>query len=127
MTDQVPEAAGQLAARLADAFEQDHGLAEQLTAAQHRLQAANDRLSRGFIPTRSGCSMTTPPGAGSVRAQARSLDSWSTRCAQVSRRLRSRRRCCPRCRRPIGRFTARSQSTSRSPRTAGISRRRSAS
>ena len=54
MTDQVPQAAGQLAARLADAFEQDRGLAEQLTAAQHRLQAANDRLWSGLHPDALG-------------------------------------------------------------------------
>jgi hypothetical protein len=50
MTDQVPEAAQRLAGELADAFEQDRGLAEQLTAAQHRVQAANDRLWSGLHP-----------------------------------------------------------------------------
>jgi hypothetical protein len=40
MTDRVPETAGRLAAELADAFETDRGLAERLTGAQHRLQAA---------------------------------------------------------------------------------------
>jgi hypothetical protein len=50
MIDQVPEAAQRLAAELADAFEQDRGLAEQLTAAQHRLQAANGRLWSGVHP-----------------------------------------------------------------------------
>jgi hypothetical protein len=50
MTDQVPEAAQRLAGELADAFEQDRGLAEQLTGAQHRVQAANDRLWSGLHP-----------------------------------------------------------------------------
>jgi hypothetical protein len=50
MTHQVPETAQRLAGELADAFEQDGGLAEQLTAAQHRLQAANDRLWSGLHP-----------------------------------------------------------------------------
>jgi hypothetical protein len=50
MTDQVPETARQLAGELADAFESDRGLAEQLTGAQHRLQAANDRLWSGVHP-----------------------------------------------------------------------------
>jgi hypothetical protein len=54
MTDQVPDAARQLAGELADAFEQDHGLAEQLTAAQHRLQAVNDRLWSGLHPDALG-------------------------------------------------------------------------
>jgi hypothetical protein len=50
MTDQVPETARQLAAELADAFESDRALAEQLTGAQHRVQAANDRLWSGLHP-----------------------------------------------------------------------------
>ncbi len=50
MTEQVPEAARQLAGRLAEAFERDRGLAEQLADAQHRLQAANDRLWSGLHP-----------------------------------------------------------------------------
>jgi hypothetical protein len=54
MTHQVPETARQLAAELADAFESDRGLAEQLTAAQHRLQAANDRLWSGLHPDALG-------------------------------------------------------------------------
>ncbi|MGI8412467.1 MAG: hypothetical protein ACR2QA_08235 [Solirubrobacteraceae bacterium] len=40
----MPEAARQLAGRLADAFEQDRGLAEQQNACQDRLRAANGRL-----------------------------------------------------------------------------------
>jgi hypothetical protein len=54
MTDQAPEAAQRLAGELADAFETDRGLAEQLTAAQHRLQAANDRLWSGLHPDALG-------------------------------------------------------------------------
>ena len=54
MTADVPEAAQQLASELADAFETDRGLAEQLTAAQHRLQAANDRLWSGLHPDALG-------------------------------------------------------------------------
>jgi hypothetical protein len=54
MTDQVPDAARQLAGELADAFETDHGLAEQLTGAQHRLQAANSRLWSGVHPDALG-------------------------------------------------------------------------
>ncbi len=50
----VPEAAGQLAAELADAFEQDRALAEQLTARQHRLQAANSELWSGPHPDALG-------------------------------------------------------------------------
>jgi hypothetical protein len=54
MTDQVPETARRLAGELADAFESDRGLAEQLTGAQHRLQAANDRLWSGLHPDALG-------------------------------------------------------------------------
>ncbi len=54
MTDQVPEVAQRLAGELADAFEADRGLAEQLTAAQHRLQAANGRLWSGLHPDALG-------------------------------------------------------------------------
>jgi hypothetical protein len=54
MTDQVPETARQLAGELADAFESDRALAEQLTGAQHRLQAANDRLWSGLHPDALG-------------------------------------------------------------------------
>ncbi len=54
MTDQVPEAARQLAGELVDAFEQDRALAERLTAAQHRLQAANGRLWSGLHPDALG-------------------------------------------------------------------------
>ncbi len=54
MTDQVPDAARQLAAELADVFETDRGLAEQQNSAQHRLQAANDRLWSGLHPDALG-------------------------------------------------------------------------
>ncbi len=54
MTAQVPEVAQRLASELADAFETDRGLAEQLTAAQHRLQAANGRLWSGLHPDALG-------------------------------------------------------------------------
>jgi hypothetical protein len=54
MTDRVPETAGRVAAELADAFETDRGLAERLTGAQHRLQAANDRLWSGLHPDALG-------------------------------------------------------------------------
>ncbi len=54
MTNQVPDAARRLAAELGDAFEQDRGLAERLTAAQHRLQAANGRLWSGLHPDALG-------------------------------------------------------------------------
>jgi hypothetical protein len=50
----VPDMARQLAGELADAFEQDRGLAEQLNAAQQRLRAANDRLWSGVHPDALG-------------------------------------------------------------------------
>jgi hypothetical protein len=50
----VPDTARQLAGELVDAFESDRQLAEQLTAAQHRLQAANDRLWSGLHPDALG-------------------------------------------------------------------------
>ena len=55
----VPEVVRELAGRLADAFETDRGLAEQQNDYQDRLRSANGQLWSGFIPTRSGCSMTT--------------------------------------------------------------------
>jgi len=71
MTDVVPEAARQLAGRLADAFEQDRTLAEQLNDCQDRLRAGNGQLwCQGFIPTRSGCCMTIRRRSGCMRAQA---------------------------------------------------------
>jgi len=70
MTDQVPEAARQLAGRLADAFEQDRTLAEQLNDCQDRLRAATVSCGQGFIPTRSGCCMTIRRRSGCMRAQA---------------------------------------------------------
>lgn len=54
MTDQVPEAAGQLAGRLVDAFETDRGLAEQQNACQDRLRAANGQLWTGLHPNALG-------------------------------------------------------------------------
>ncbi len=69
MTADVSEAAQQLVGELADAFEQDRGLAEQLTAAQHRLQAANDRLWSGLHPDALGLvydGATVGPGASAV-------------------------------------------------------------
>jgi len=69
MTADVPEAAQQLAGELADAFAQDRGLVEQLTAAQHRLQAANDRLWSGLHPDALGLvydGATVGPGASAV-------------------------------------------------------------
>ncbi|MDQ2896826.1 MAG: hypothetical protein M3Y09_14455, partial [Actinomycetota bacterium] len=54
MTAQVPEVAQRLAGELADAFEADRGLTEQLTAVQHRLQAANGRLWSGLHPDALG-------------------------------------------------------------------------
>ncbi len=69
MTADVPGAAQQLAGELADAFETDRGLAEQLTAAQHRLQAANDRLWSGLHPDALGLvydGAPVSPGASAV-------------------------------------------------------------
>ena len=54
MTAEVPEAARQLAGRLADAFEQDRGLAEQLSDCQDRLRAANGQLWSGLHPDALG-------------------------------------------------------------------------
>jgi hypothetical protein len=54
MIADVPEAAQRLAGELADAFEQDRGLAERLNICQHRLQAANDRLWSGLHPDALG-------------------------------------------------------------------------
>ena len=53
MTTEVPEAARRLAGELADAFETDRGLAEQLNACQHRLRVASSdsqtRMVLGLI------------------------------------------------------------------------------
>ncbi len=54
MTDQAPEAAGQLAARLAEAFETDRGLAEQQNDCQDRLRAGNGQLWSGLHPDALG-------------------------------------------------------------------------
>lgn len=71
MTDRVPEAARQLAARLADAFEQDRGLAEQLRVAQHRLQAANSRLWSGLHPDALGLIYDDTAAAGTGEGSSR--------------------------------------------------------
>jgi len=63
MTADVPEAARRLAGELADAFEQDRALAERLNDAQHRLQAANDRVWSGLHPDALGL---VYDGAGAV-------------------------------------------------------------
>jgi hypothetical protein len=74
MPDQVPDAARQLAGELADAFESDRGLAEQLTAAQRRLQAANDRLWSGVHPDALGLVYNGAGGVGQgVSAVAESV------------------------------------------------------
>jgi hypothetical protein len=64
MTAQVSEAARQLAARLADAFEQDRALAEQLNDCQDRLRAGNDRLWSGLHPDALGRVYDDTAGGG---------------------------------------------------------------
>ncbi len=64
MTDQVPEAARQLAARFADAFETDRALAEQLNDCQDRLRAGNDRLWSGLHPDALGRVYDDTAGGG---------------------------------------------------------------
>ncbi len=64
MTDVVPEAAGELAGRLADAFEQDRGLAEQQNACQDRLRAANGLLWSGLYPDALGLIYDDTAAAG---------------------------------------------------------------
>ncbi|MGI8902192.1 MAG: hypothetical protein ACR2IP_00665 [Solirubrobacteraceae bacterium] len=54
MAAEVPDAARQMAGRLAEAFERDRGLAEQLNDCQDRLQAANDQLWSGLHPDALG-------------------------------------------------------------------------
>jgi len=54
MTDQVLEAARQLASRLADAIETDRGLAEQQNDCQDRLRAGNGQLWSGLHPDALG-------------------------------------------------------------------------
>jgi hypothetical protein len=68
--------ARQLAAELADAFETDRQLAEQLTGAQHRLQAANDRLWSGLHPDALGLVYddTAVVGQGSSQVAEEILD-----------------------------------------------------
>jgi hypothetical protein len=50
----VPDAARRLAGELAEAFAQDQALAVRQAEAQHRLQAANDRLWSGLHPDALG-------------------------------------------------------------------------
>jgi hypothetical protein len=54
MTDQVPDAARELAGRLVDAFETDRALAERLIGCQDRLRAANGQLWSGLHPDALG-------------------------------------------------------------------------
>jgi hypothetical protein len=54
MTDQVSDAARQLAGRLVDAFETDRALAERLIGCQDRLRAANGQLWSGLHPDALG-------------------------------------------------------------------------
>jgi hypothetical protein len=63
-TAQVSEAARQLAARLADAFEQDRALAAQLNDCQDRLRAGNDRLWSGLHPDALGLVYDDTAGGG---------------------------------------------------------------
>lgn len=65
----VPDAARQLAGRLADAFEHDQALAEQQTACQHRLQAANGQLWSGLHPDALGL-LYDDTHAGGISEQA---------------------------------------------------------
>jgi len=55
MTADVPETAQRLASELADAFETDRGLAEQLTAAQTGCRLPTASCGRGCTRTRWGC------------------------------------------------------------------------
>jgi len=64
MTTEVPEAARRLAGELADAFETDRGLAEQLNACQHRLRVANGRLWSGLHPNALGLVYDDAAAAG---------------------------------------------------------------
>ncbi len=64
MTADVPEAAQRLAGELADAFETDRDLAERQNSAQHRLQAANDRLWSGLHPDALGLAYDDVAAAG---------------------------------------------------------------
>ncbi len=75
MTADVPEAAQRLAAELADAFETDRGLVEQLTAAQHRLQAANDRLWSGLHPDALGLIYDEAAAVGGEQGSSAIADS----------------------------------------------------
>jgi len=67
ITDVVPEAARQLAGQLADALEQDRGLAEQQNDAQHRLRAANGQLWSGLHPDALGLIYDDDTAAVGVR------------------------------------------------------------
>jgi hypothetical protein len=74
----VPDTTRQLAGELADAFETDRQLAEQLTAAQHRLQGANGRLWSGLHPDALGLvyddSAAGAAGQGSSQVAEEILD-----------------------------------------------------
>jgi len=125
MTAQVPEVAQRLASELADAFEADRGLAERLTAAQHRLQAANGRLWSGLHPDALGLVYDDPAavGQGSSAVAEGVVDAMRA----DAQRPRSKRRCWASCRRSTGRSTAPSPSTSALARTAATWPPRSAS
>jgi len=74
MTADVPETAQRLAGELADAFETDRGLAEQLKAAQHRLQTANSQLWSGLHPDALGYDDTAAVDQGSSAIAAEIVD-----------------------------------------------------
>ena len=60
----VPARARELAARLAELFVRDAGIAERLNDAQHRLQRANDRLWSGLAPDAFGVIYDEAAAAG---------------------------------------------------------------
>jgi hypothetical protein len=59
----VPETARRLAGELAEAFGQDQALAERQAEAQHRCQAANERLWSGVHPDALGVVYANAAGA----------------------------------------------------------------
>ena len=65
----VLAAARQQAGRIADAFDHDQALAEQLTAAQHRLQAANEDLWSGLHPDALGLLYDNAAAVGQGNSQ----------------------------------------------------------
>ncbi|MGI8713390.1 MAG: hypothetical protein ACR2NR_09445 [Solirubrobacteraceae bacterium] len=69
MTDQVPEAARELAGELADAFETDRGFAGQHNSAQNRLRAANERLWSGLHPDALGLAYDGAAAVGQGSSQ----------------------------------------------------------